>query len=258
MIPPEKMALALKDHTRDIRMLAGASLSRKQRRLAEKLANAASAAAVQSRKLQARGIVPMKAASTERLLEDLTSVIGGLDDIDEALLFNRCGSDPGVFTSRPAGVTNGSGGKCTTHVDYAASRFMDSRCVAFYMLLRDVGPTDGPTYVFAGSRELEARPRAAPALQASLDKAAKKPGRPAKKMKRSDAAKPGINPAALKNDLTRLCGQPIVFEGDRLTIFRSESSEWHGAKRNTSQADRSVLIWSYCSEMLLGKIDVES
>ena len=255
MLPPEKMSLALKDRTRDVRVLVGASLSRKQRHLAEKLANAAAAAAAQPRKLQARGIIPMKDAPTEQLLEDLTSVIGGLDDIDEALHFNRCGSDPGVFTSRPARVTNGSGGQCNTHVDYVASNYRGCRCVSFYMLLRNVGPTDGPTYVYAGSRELEARPRAAPPLHTSPVKA-KKPGRPPKR-KRSEAAKPGINPAALKHDLTRLCGQPIVFEGERLTIFRSESSEWHGAKRNTSQADRSVLIWSYCSEMLVGKMDVE-
>ena len=241
------------DRTRDVRVFPAAALAPEQRRLADVLARDAVAAASTPKKLQARHIVPLKSEVMERQLKELTHALGGLDDIDESLCFNRCGSDPGAFTSEPAFKINGSGGPCTTHRDFDPKLFHpSSRCITFLMLCRNVGPHDGATYVYPGSRNLEKRVRVKPAE--SVDKHR---GRPPKIKKRCNK-QPGLNPRVLDQDLTNLCGDPISLAGKRLSIFRSESAEWHGAYRNTSDAARCVLIWSYASRELVGKIGVES
>ena len=247
------MDLARTDSTRDVRVLPAAALAPEQRRLADGLARDAVAAASTPKKLQARSIMPLKSAAMEHQLKELTHALGGLEDIDKTLCFNRCGTDPGAFTSEPAVKINGSGGPCTTHRDFEPKLFnASSRCVTFLMLCRDVGRRDGATYVYPGSRHLEKRPRVEPA-----EPVAKPRGRPPK-IKKTCNKQPGLNPRVLDQDLTKLCGEPITFAGKRLSIFRSESAEWHGAYRNTSDAARCVLIWSYASKELIGKMGVES
>ena len=180
---------------------------------------------------------------------ELTNSVGGLADIDIELCFNRCASDPGVFNSRPSSA-KASGGRCPTHQDYPGASYPNSRCITFVMLLRDTRRRDGATYVYPGSRHLVARGRKAPSPPEE-----KPVGRPPKR-KRSEK-QIGLNPSKLDRALRALCGPPIALEGERLTIFRFESGDWHGALRNTSEADRPVLIWSFCSRELLGSVSLE-
>jgi hypothetical protein len=208
-----------RDHD-DVVKLPASALSSAQRRKAEEVARLALDAV--ELPTTARTVALVRGPIMDAL-QEWTEAVGGLPAARGDLVFNVCGSDPGVFTSWPRGSRSAffSGGRCPLHQDYIPNG--DEKCYTLYMLLQETAAADGATYVYPCSRHLVAR---APSTTTTLG---------------------SLNPKALARDLERFCGPPIVLEGSRLDVFRHESAEWHGALPNAGSRPRSVLIWSYCS-----------
>lgn len=249
LLPSSKMELAHNDSACDILKLAAGAVSAGDRRLMDDVACRASALAV-PQPTQARSITPAADPELARLLQNLTARLGGLPDGCHQFHWNAGATDPGVFTSAPVGDRFRSGGPCPLHQDYhPQGKFANARCLTFYMLLQDTDATLGPTYIYPGSRQLQSKKRAAAGgLQPR--------GRPPKKTVATATLSAELNPQSLARDLERYVGPPVLLTGKRLTIFRSESSEWHGALANHGDACRSILIWSYCTSTLRGKINI--
>ena len=249
LLPSAKMELAHNDSSRDILKLAPGALSAEDRRLVEDVASCASALAV-PQPTQARSITPAADSQLARLLRNLTARLGGLPDGRRRFHWNAGATDPGVFTSAPVGVRFRSGGPCPLHQDYhPQGKLANARCLTFSMLLQDTDATLGPTYIYPGSRQLQGKKRATAG-------GFKPRGRPPKKTVATETLSAELNPQSLARDLERNVGPPVLLTGKRLTIFRSESSEWHGALANHGDICRSILIWSYCTSTLRGKMKI--
>ena len=256
LLPAGKMLLVKNDPSRDILKLSPSSLNRRQRILLTKTAELATAEATSHASLkQAREYVRLQKSGTLEKLKQLINELDGLQGTD-GLVFNGCSTDPAVFISQPrSGGVFSSGGPCPTHQDYdvQSGAGKTGRCVQFCMLLQDVTQRDGATYVYPYSRHLKVRVRdqAEPVRQCR--------GRP-RKRRRADIPpeQDGLNQHALDRDLAARCGDCIVLEGQRLTVFRFEGGEWHGALANSGDGARAVLMWSYCSPHLRGHFAVLS
>jgi hypothetical protein len=181
------------------------------------------------------------------LLQRLTTSIKGLDDLKykDKLRYNQSSTDPGVFSAAPFGA----GGPCPTHQDYNPKDYGgSSRVVTFFLVLQDTTSQNGATYYFPGSRDVEKRER----------HAAPKPtrGRPRGRQARVRHEDGKVAAQHLDRDLEATFGR-VVLAGPRLSIFRAEASNWHGAYANHGASLRSVVIWSYSTPNLVGVIGQE-
>jgi hypothetical protein len=174
-------------------------------------------------------------AELVNLLGILTDSINGLVSlpIDPHLALAHGATDPAVFTSTPTSQMRG-GGRCPTHQDYSPVALgTASRSMSFIMLLQDTEKVNGATYVFPGSRLKELRE---PQV-----------GRPAGGVGHGDGKLSRNN---LDRDLEAGFGR-VVLAGQRLSIFRTEAGNWHGAYPNYGKALRSVIIWSYATSNIV-------
>ena len=117
--------------------------------------------------------------------------------------------------------------------------------IAYFLLLGKVGERDGPTFLFPGSSGLE---------QYSPPSEASKVGRPPKRP-RAKRVVPydQLRPHRMFEDLSSMCGEPLLFIGEKYTLYRCATTEWHGALRNFSTGERAVLGWAYTRPNLVGR-----
>ena len=248
MVPAGKVLAS--DASLDITVLHPSRLPQAALRLAEEAAERAVAGLpvpAHAREVHSRG----HDASLIKMLRDFTELVDGVPPFSPPLVFHSCASDPGTFISHPQawGGDFKSGGSLTLHQDYKPSPA--TRCVSYYMLLQDTPQQAGPTFVFPHSRELSE--------WECVEREARATGRPRKRRGRVEARSDGqINPKNRNRSLKHLCGDPLLLTGARLTVFRHESAEWHGALPNQSNDRRCVLIWSYCTPDFQGCGIIES
>ena len=186
-----------------------------------------------------------------KMLRDLTTLIGGLPGSATRWAMQVCEADPSVISSQPRSARFMSGGPLPVHQDYEPRlNYEKERSLNFYMLMQDTTHNNGATFIFPGSRALTV---AAPDTTMP-----KKRGRPAKKIAKKKSAGAPLHSHAMFASLQKHCGEPVVFAGKKYTIFRHESSDWHGAFPNNSGAERNLLAWSYITKGLVGAISLEA
>jgi hypothetical protein len=169
------------------------------------------------------------------LVREFTVSINGLVSlpIDPHLALAHGATDPAVFTSVPTSQLR-HGGRCPTHQDYEPMKFSPAtRSMSFIMLLQDTEKKNGATYYYPGSRLKEKR-------EAQVGGAAGGFGYADGKLSSNN----------LDRDLEKLFPR-VVLAGARLSIFRAEAGNWHGAYPNYGKALRSVIIWSYATSNIV-------
>ena len=227
------------DSSNDVLVWDAAALSVAEMDIANKISSIAVAAVRQDSKV-ARVIDGLRDnAEFVGLLRELTDSINGLASLptNPTLALALGALDPAVFTSKPISQMRG-GGACPTHQDYVpAALGTASRSMSFIMLLQDTERVNGATYFFPGSRLKEVR-------EPQVGGTAGGFGHGDGKLSRNN----------LDRDLEREFGR-VVLSGARLSIFRAESGNWHGAYPNYGTALRSVIIWSYATSNLVYELD---
>jgi hypothetical protein len=248
LLPPEKALPAGTDGAMDVLMLAGSELTAAERAIAEEVSKLALAKVDPHAKV-GRVIYSLgEVSELDAKLQELTASTMGLDGIQgsQNLKYSKSETDPGVFVAKPIRA----GAPCPTHQDYnPASYRADSKAMSFTMLLQATTKSDGATYYFPGSRAVQKRERA--------PKAPKARGRPPKSASSKDVLHDDGFVAAqnLDRDLEKRFGR-VVLAGDRLSIFRTESANWHGAYHNRGGTLRCILIWTYSTHNLAGAFQV--
>lgn len=197
-------------------------------------------ALIPARHGQARAVCHVPCLAKE--MHALTMATGGLEGLGPDLAFQSTEFDPAVVSSYPRQARLISGGRCPVHQDYCPTgKYKAAKTVSFYLLLQRTTKLSGATFVYPASREVRKRDEPKPRL-----KEERGPGRPPRRTKLVlSHLVAELNPHALEDGLKRRCGEPVYLAGEKLTLFRHESSEWHGALPNAGKRPRHVLMWSY-------------